>query len=248
MAEKKLTKLEVASSLTGNDNWKGFKGTVQRWVKANGVAKHLEEEKSKRGIPADAADQETWEQVDMKIFVAIEAKLSPEIQATISSAEDAAEMWWRLVNTYEVTDMVAIVTSKRALYAQRMLEGEKIEDHLRDMQKHIDMLRGIDTSLATPFDWMVALIASLPASWDVFVQTLQPEYEKLKIGDDAANLKVANSVRAKIAAEGQRRESRVGEEKAFAARWEKLNPGKSTFQSSSSIPGAQNSGFRWNCN
>lgn len=247
-AEKKLTKLEVASSLNGSDSWKGFKGTVQRWAKANGVARHLEEDKAKRGIPMDVADQDVWEQVDMKIFVAVEAKLSPKIQATISSAEDAAEMWWRLVNTYEVTDMVAIVTSKRVLYAQRMLEGEKIEDHLRDMQKHINMLRGIDPSLCTPFAWMVALIASLPVSWDVFVQTLQPECEKLQIGDDVANLKVANSVRAKIAAEGQRKESRVGEEKAFAARWERLNPGKSTFQTSSNTPSTQNGGFRWNCN
>lgn len=213
--KKKLTKLEVATTLTGKENWKGFKGTILRWVKANGVGKHLEKEERKRGKPSDTSDLEEWEQMDMRIFVAIEAKLSADIQATISSAESAGEMWDRLVSTYEITDMVAIVTSKRALYTQRMLEGEKIEDHLRKMQKHIDMLRGIDTSLATPFDWMVALIASLPESWDVFVQTLQPEYAKVKIGDDAANLVVANGVKAKIAAEGQRRDSRVNEDKAL---------------------------------
>jgi hypothetical protein len=98
-----------------------------------------------------------------------------------------------------------------------MLEGEKIEDHLREMQKNIDLLRGIDTSLARPFDWMVALVTSLPESWDIFVQTLQADYGQLKIGDNDINGKVANTVKAKIAAEGQQRESRINKEKALAA-------------------------------
>lgn len=100
MADQKLLKLEVATTLTGNNDWKGFKGTITRWAKANGVDKHLLEDVSKRGIPSDKDQKEEWEQMDMKIFVAIKAKLSANIQATISSAEDAAEMWGRLVSTY----------------------------------------------------------------------------------------------------------------------------------------------------
>jgi hypothetical protein len=96
----------------------------------NGVAKHLEGDAMKRGIPSDAGEREIWEQIDMKISVEVKAKLSTDIQATISSAITAAEMWFRLLATYEVTDMVAIVTVKRALYSHQMLEGEKIEDHL----------------------------------------------------------------------------------------------------------------------
>ncbi|KAF8593614.1 hypothetical protein BDV93DRAFT_516428 [Ceratobasidium sp. AG-I] len=102
MTEKKLSKLEVASTLNGKNEWKGFKGTVLRWTKANGVAAHLDEDRTKRGIPSDADELVIWEQVDMKIFVAIEAKLSADIQATISSAESAAEMWGRLMSTYEL--------------------------------------------------------------------------------------------------------------------------------------------------
>lgn len=82
------------------------------------------------------------------------------------------------------------------------LDGEKIEDHLHAMQKDIDMLRAIDASLATPFDWMVALVALLPATWDTFVQSLQADYALLKLGDNTANLKVAMSVKAEIAAVG----------------------------------------------
>jgi hypothetical protein len=173
--EKKLSKLEVAATLSGKGEWTGFRGTITRWVKANGVSKHLEGEVAKQGRPSDPGELEEWEQIDMKIFVAIEAKLSQDIQATISSADSAAEMWGRLWSTYEVTDMVAIVTAKRALYSHRMLEGEKIEDHLCEMQKNIDLLRGINISLATPFDWMVALVASLP------VHLLQLKYHFLTV-------------------------------------------------------------------
>lgn len=128
----KLTKLVVAAPLTGKENWKGWKGTVLRWAKGNTVGKHFKADPTKQGKPAasKAMDVEEWEQRDMLIFGAIEAKLSESIQSTISLAESTGEMWDCLCLTYDITDMVAIVTSKQALYTQRMLEGEKIEDHL----------------------------------------------------------------------------------------------------------------------
>jgi hypothetical protein len=110
--EKKLSKLEVAAMLSGRGEWTGFKGTVTRWAKANSVAKHLEGEPLKQGKLSNTGELEVWEQINMKIIVAIEAKLSPDIQATISSAISAAEMWFRLLSTYKVTDMVAIVKAK----------------------------------------------------------------------------------------------------------------------------------------
>lgn len=91
MSTKKFTKLKVAAMLQGKNEWASFKGMVTQWVKANKVAKHLEEEETKRGIPADADKKEEWEQEDAMIFGAIEAKLSAEIQATISSTENTAK-------------------------------------------------------------------------------------------------------------------------------------------------------------
>ncbi len=92
MAEEKLTKLEIAKTLTGTENWKSFKATIIRWARANNVTNHLEPDITKRGQPSDPDELEKWEMKDAKIFLAISAKLSESIQESVSAIESIATM------------------------------------------------------------------------------------------------------------------------------------------------------------
>jgi hypothetical protein len=60
------------------------------------------------------------------------------------------------------------------------------------MQEMYDHLQGIDTKYATTFDWAITLASSLPSSWDIFVQTLNTELDKL--GDPAKWEEVAKNI------------------------------------------------------
>lgn len=110
-------------------------------------------------------------------------------------------MWQRLVITHDVVDVLQIMASRRALFGTRMLEGEKLEDHMREMQVHFDRLHSINTAMATSYDWVLSIVSSFPASWDIFVQTLQGDINSLKWADEDANKTIASSVHLKITAE-----------------------------------------------
>ncbi|QRV72271.1 Retrovirus-related Pol polyprotein from transposon TNT 1-94 [Ceratobasidium sp. AG-Ba] len=73
------------------------------------------------------------------------------------------------------------------------------------MRSLYDQLCAIDSNLANKFDWAIALIASLPLSWDVFIQTLRLLFN---FQDKTKWLDMAKQVTSLVMAEGERKEQR----------------------------------------
>ncbi|QRV78052.1 Copia-like polyprotein/retrotransposon [Ceratobasidium sp. AG-Ba] len=110
-----------------------------------------------------------------------------------------------MTNILALADIVAIIELRRNFFSHRMLDETRIDDHVRTMRLWYDQLRAIDSNLANDFDWAIALIASLPLSWDVFIQTLQP---LLNFQDKTKWPDMAKQVTSSVMAEGQRKEQR----------------------------------------
>ncbi|KAG8696500.1 hypothetical protein FRC08_007112 [Ceratobasidium sp. 394] len=95
-----------------------------------------------------------------------------------------------------------------------MDDSTKIEDHVCLMRSWYDGLRQINDQNVKPFDWAIQLPASLPSSWDVFIQTIQHNLRDLS--DATKHDEVMKTIMSKVMAEGQRREKKEGESAMFA--------------------------------
>ncbi|QRV77133.1 Copia-like polyprotein/retrotransposon [Ceratobasidium sp. AG-Ba] len=131
--------------------------------------------------------------------------LKSNLMTNILACETSAEVWTQLKQLYEVSDIVAIIELRRNFFSHRMTDDTRIDNHVRTMRSWYDQLRAIDSNLATKFDWAIALIASLPLSWDVFIQTLRP---LLTFKDKTKWSDMAKQVTSSVMAEGQRKEQR----------------------------------------
>jgi len=119
----------------------------------------------------------------------------------IQAAGSALKAWERLKSTYQFEDMVAVGSLRGTFFNLRLAEGEGVEGHIRGL------------------DYALILSNSLPKSWDAFRQTLQPDLNSLWVVADRE--RIAQVIRSKVLAEGQRKEAGEKEEAALAARFEK---------------------------
>ncbi|QRV97824.1 Retrovirus-related Pol polyprotein from transposon TNT 1-94 [Ceratobasidium sp. AG-Ba] len=146
-----------------------------------------------------------WQKSDRKARGIIRRCVDDTVMTNILACETSSDVWTQLKQLYEVADIVAIIELRRNFFSHRMLDETRIDDHVCTMRSWYDQLHAIDANLATDFDWAIALIASLPLSWDVFIQTLRP---LLTFQDKTKWPDMAKQVTSSVMAEGQRKEQR----------------------------------------
>ena len=127
--------------------------------------------------------------------------MDDSIVMNILAAATAKESWDQLCLLYDVKDVIEIVGLRRSFFSHRMAEGTLISEHIATMKSWYDALHAINQEFAKPFDWAIALVASLPESWDVFVQALQADMGNLS--DPAQHEAIACSITSKVMTEGQ---------------------------------------------
>ncbi|KAG8728679.1 hypothetical protein FRC10_004704 [Ceratobasidium sp. 414] len=109
-----------------------------------------------------------------------------------------------------------------------------LEKYVICMERHEDRNQGVGDPQPHS-DYTITLTSSLPSSWDVFVQTLHANLEKLsdnmkhnkvtqdikgkilaELSDDMKHDKVTQDINGKILVEGQQRENNTSEEQVLA--------------------------------
>jgi len=104
--------------------------------------------------------------------------------------------------------MIGIITLRRKLYTLMMPEGEDVEDHLRTMRETRSELRSLADKVEDR-DFCLAVLTSLPASWDSFIRSIDPED---LVGSSTLAAKITpNKLMARIMQEANRATARDGE-------------------------------------
>ena len=200
-------------ALSGTNNWKMWKIRVEDWMYEHDIWGVVDGSQPKPApvdplapTQAETTAIKEWEKRDRKAQACIRRCVDDSVIVNIAACATAEESWGRLNAMYEMNDLVALVSLRKALFSHQMAETTKIGEHISTMQQWYDDLRKMGLDYARPLDWSLALVSSLPKSWDVFVQTLQPEMKKL--GDPALHDEVARFVTSAVMAEGQRRDGK----------------------------------------
>src|SRR4051794_33301586 len=98
-----------------------------------------------------------------------------------------------------------MVSLCRKFFSHRMAEGTDIEEHIRMMRSWYEDLVIIEDASVTELDWIITLVASLPPSWDPFLQTVELSYDKEQAKKQDSILKLKNRLTKRILFEGRRR-------------------------------------------
>ncbi|QRW07738.1 Retrovirus-related Pol polyprotein from transposon TNT 1-94 [Ceratobasidium sp. AG-Ba] len=189
--------------LRGSENWRIWRVRMEDLLGELELIKYVDGTKAQPSSGASGLDD--WLKSDRKARGIIRRCVDDNVMTNILACETSSEVWTQLKQLYEVADIVAIIELRRNFFSHRMLDETRIDDHVRTMRLWYDQLRAIDSNLANDFDWAIALIASLPLSWDVFIQTLRP---LLNFQDKTKWPDMAKQVTSSVMAEGQRKEQR----------------------------------------
>jgi len=89
----------------------------------------------------------------------------------IADATTSKEAWDTLKSTFQQTGTIGIITLRRKMYTLMLPEGGDIEDHLRSMRECRAELCSLGDKVEDR-DFSLALLTSLPATWDSFIRSI----------------------------------------------------------------------------
>jgi hypothetical protein len=173
------SKLQI-TALSGAENWKVWKMRIMDWLDEKDMVDIIKTAKpsiSSTSPIVTADDIKLWENQNKKALANIRRNVTDSIADDLVHLTTAKDVWERLCQKFEVEDFIRIVTLRRQFFGYRMPEGSNVNEHLQKMRQYFDDLRGINTDYATSLDWAITFPASLPDSWDIFVQTLQHDLD-----------------------------------------------------------------------
>ena len=116
----------------------------------------------------------TWKKKDGKALRQIRLRVARDLVALVSDADTSKEAWDTLKTTFRQSGTIGIITLRRKLYTLAMQEGGDIEDHLRSMREVRAELRALGDKVEDR-DFSLAMLTSLPASWDSFIRSIDAE-------------------------------------------------------------------------
>jgi len=116
----------------------------------------------------------TWKKKDGKALRQIRLRVARDLVALVSDADTSKEAWDTLKTTFRQSGTIGIITLRRKLYTLAMQEGGDIEDHLRSMREVRAELRALGDKVDDR-DFSLAVLTSLPASWDSFIRSIDAE-------------------------------------------------------------------------
>ncbi|QRW12341.1 Copia-like polyprotein/retrotransposon [Ceratobasidium sp. AG-Ba] len=205
--------------LRGLENWRIWRVRMEVLLGELDLIEYVDGTKTQPSSGSSGLDD--WLKSDRKACGIIRRCVNDNVMTNILACETSSEVWTQLKQLYKVADIVAIIELHQNFFSHCMLDETCINDHVRTMRSWYDQLRAINSNLANDFDWAIALIASLPLLWDVFIQTLRP---LLNFQDKTKWPDMAKQVTSLVMAEGQQKKQRSVEAGLLAKRTPRQQP------------------------
>lgn len=119
--------------------------------------------------PTDSAELKKWKKADRRTLSAIRLRVSPTIIQHIQGETTALGAWENLSHLFELKGKMGLVLARHKFYGTRAPAELPLEDHIMQMRQFQGELKSLGHEVDDA-DFAVALLGSLPADWDSFVQ------------------------------------------------------------------------------
>ncbi|GJS54971.1 zinc finger, CCHC-type containing protein [Tanacetum coccineum] len=113
--------------------------------------------------------------------------LDNKVLREVNKEDSAAGVWLKLETLYMTKSLANKLYLKKKLFTFYMDSGKKLSEHIYEFNKLIGDLENIDVDIDDE-DQALMLLASLPSSYDNFVETLLYERESLTLKDILSSL------------------------------------------------------------
>ncbi|KAG8703200.1 hypothetical protein FRC09_004302, partial [Ceratobasidium sp. 395] len=157
-------------------------------------------------------EQKEWMKNDRKALSQIRLRVDANALTHIQACTYSKTAWDLLASTFQVQGTVGLIDLRRKFFSHRMVDGEDVEEHMRKMRDWFQQINLILPGAITEVDWITTLVASLPESWDSFVQSVDFNFDVTNV--NVLSNKVAD-LRSRILAEAHRRATKNDSAKSF---------------------------------
>jgi hypothetical protein len=129
----------------------------------------------------DMTDKD-WKILELKAIRIITKSLVPSVRCSVTNETSPKAIWNKLESDYESRTRKIRLFQMKRLYELRMEEGTNIRDHVSLFYRLLTQLENAEVKIEEE-DKVMALITSLPASYDNFVTNILSLTNTAKVND-----------------------------------------------------------------
>ena len=162
-----------------------------------------------KGVWKAVAGEDIHADTDEKALVMIGLSVNDDQVVYVQDAKTAKEAWDNLAAVYENTGTASKMYLQEKLMTAKLTENKSAKDHIEEMKMLVSQLAGIGAKVSDD-EYKIALLRSLPGSYESLILTLENLVDKLKIED----------IHARILRELRQKSNEIGNSRAkmFAAK------------------------------
>lgn len=125
----------------------------------------------KKDEPSD--DLAAWKKNQRKALSAIRLRVGDGPLAYVRNASSAAAAWTKLESIYRPKGSISVIQLRRKLFRAQCLEGQDVEEHIREMTRIKESLAKFSKSDISENEFATCILTSLPNSWDNWISGIE---------------------------------------------------------------------------
>jgi hypothetical protein len=157
--------------LQGSENYRSWKIMMLDILTDTGLDDHVDPDLSGPAADADAKEKAKWKKDDRRALTIIRLRVSPNVIHSIEGETTARSAWDMLSHLFELKGHMGLILARRKFYGTRAPNEAPLQDHIQQMRQFQGELRALGQKVEDA-DFAVALLGSLPDSYDSFVQAI----------------------------------------------------------------------------
>ena len=166
--------------LEGASNWQIWKYQMTAILEARELYGHIDGTITRPASDSSSGAIATFEKAQKKTKALIVTSVKSDLIYLITECQTPKEIWDKLKQRFERDTIVNKLFLKQKFFSLKMKESDSLEEHLRRMKVITDQLTAIKATIPED-EHIVALLLSLPRSYNTLVTALTAKGDELKL-------------------------------------------------------------------